>query len=188
MTTKERILIESMKLFSTKGFESVSIRTIAAAVGVGNSALYKHFSSKQEILDALVEISVRKFNNKYKELELGACNANDLNKICLKMFTFQTQDEWITMFRKILIIEQFKNPQMANIYKKLFVDMPINGQTQIFKQLIEAKVMKDNNPEVMAIQLYAPFFLYHTIGRDKDELEVLFKIHVDNFIKMYMEE
>ena len=45
--TKQRIIEESMKLFSVHGFEAVSIRTIADAVGVGNSALYKHFKSKK---------------------------------------------------------------------------------------------------------------------------------------------
>ena len=55
--TKQRILEESMKLFSVQGFDAVSIRAIADAVGVGNSALYKHFSSKAEILSAIVAYS-----------------------------------------------------------------------------------------------------------------------------------
>ena len=52
--TKEIILEKSLVLFSTKGFEAVSIRDIAAEVGIGNSALYKHYASKQAIFDALV--------------------------------------------------------------------------------------------------------------------------------------
>ena len=59
--TKQRILEEAMKLFSIQGFDAVSIRTIADAVGVGNSALYKHFSSKQEILEAIVAYSMDYF-------------------------------------------------------------------------------------------------------------------------------
>lgn len=187
MTTKERILKESMNLFSTKGFDSVSIREIASFVGVGNSALYKHFASKQAIFDALVETSKEKFFEKFKELNMGVGSKEDLKKICLNMFVFQTQDEWIKMFRRMLIIEQFKNPKMAEIYKQLFVVMPIKCQADIFKELIEKGVMKDRNPEVMAMELYAPFFLYHTVERDINELKTLFMIHVDNFLEMYLE-
>ncbi len=187
MTTKERILQESMKLFSMKGFDSVSVREIASFVGVANSALYKHFASKQAIFDAIVETSKDKFMQKYKELNMGEENKGDLKRICLNMFNFQTQDEWIKMFRRILILEQFKNPKMAEIYKQFFIDMPLKYQTAIFKGIIEKGLMKDRNPEVMAMELYAPFFLYHTVERDKNELETLFKIHVDNFLEMYLE-
>ncbi len=187
MTTKERILKESMKLFSMKGFDSVSIREIASFVGVGNSALYKHFASKQAIFDALVENSKEKFLEKYKELNMGVGSKDDLKRICLNMFAFQTQDEWIKMFRRMLIIEQFKNLKMAGIYKQLFIDMPIKYQTEIFKGLIEQGIMKDRNPEVMAMELYAPFFLYHTVERDINELKSLFVIHVDNFLEAYLE-
>ena len=55
ITTKERILEEALKLFSVSGFEGVTIRNIADAVEIRNSSLYKHFSSKQEIFDAIVE-------------------------------------------------------------------------------------------------------------------------------------
>ncbi|MDD6306271.1 MAG: helix-turn-helix domain containing protein [Clostridiales bacterium] len=42
--TKQKIIEESMKLFSVNGFHAVSVRAIADAVGVRNSALYKHFN------------------------------------------------------------------------------------------------------------------------------------------------
>ena len=71
--TKERILLESMKLFSVYGYEAVSIRAIAEAVGVGNSALYKHYKSKREILDAIVERCRSRFKEKSGEIvKLGS--------------------------------------------------------------------------------------------------------------------
>ena len=118
--TKQRILEESMKLFSVHGFEAVSIRAIADAVGVGNSALYKHYKSKQEILEAIVEYSKSYF------LEKGCGQMREIESkeafvySCLEMFHFQTRDEWMVMFRRLLLIEQFKNPEMAKIYRDFF--------------------------------------------------------------------
>ena len=105
--TKQRIIEESMKLFSVHGFEAVSIRTIADAVGVGNSALYKHFKSKKEIFDAIVLCSKEYFMEKSNEQMAQIQSKEDLKNACLRMFEFQTKDEWMVMFRKLLLIEQY---------------------------------------------------------------------------------
>ena len=43
MTTKERIRYEALNLFSEKGFDTVSVRDIASAVGIKESSLYNHY-------------------------------------------------------------------------------------------------------------------------------------------------
>ncbi len=83
----------------------------------------------------------------------------DLKKACITMFEFQTQDEWMVMVRKLLLIEQFKNPEMAEIYHKFYIELPVESQTMMFEQLIHAGVMADKNARVMAMELYAPFYL-----------------------------
>jgi AcrR family transcriptional regulator len=188
MTTREKILVESMKLFSVNGFDAVSIRTIAKEVGVGDSALYKHFASKQAILEAIVKESEMKFLNKYKEVGIQNITYENFEEKCMSMFLFQTQDEWITMFRRLLVIEQFKNQNMAQIYKQLFIDMPIKGQSQIFQAAIEKGMLKDRNAEVMAMELYAPFFLYHTVNEDNERLHNLLRKHLQNFKELYLRE
>lgn len=47
--TRERIFREALRLFARKGFDATSIRDIASAVGVADAALYRHFSSKDDI-------------------------------------------------------------------------------------------------------------------------------------------
>ena len=59
--TKELILLEALKLFADKGYEGVSVRDIAAEVGIRQSSLYKHFESKQDIFDTLVETMKNRF-------------------------------------------------------------------------------------------------------------------------------
>ena len=51
--TKKNIFDNSIKLFTQKGYENVSINDIADSVGIRQSAVYNHFSSKQEILDTI---------------------------------------------------------------------------------------------------------------------------------------
>jgi AcrR family transcriptional regulator len=179
--TKQKIIEESMKLFSISGFDTVSIRTIADAVGVGNSALYKHFKSKKEILDEIVSYSVDYYLSMgHKQMD-QIQSLEDLQSACLTMFDFQTQDEWMVMFRRLLIMEQFKNPEMAAIYRKFFIELPVESQQQYFQQLIDKGLMKDRNAKVLSMELYAPFYLYHLSLESSENLRELFLAHVKNF-------
>ncbi|MEG2898597.1 MAG: TetR/AcrR family transcriptional regulator, partial [Eubacterium sp.] len=66
MTTKEKIAEESLNLFSTKGFNAVSVRDIARAVGIKESSIYNHYKNKQAIFDSLVETYAQKTNALFK--------------------------------------------------------------------------------------------------------------------------
>ena len=52
-STKNKILLISIKLFSQYGYNEVSMREIAVAVGIKASSIYNHFDSKQSILEAI---------------------------------------------------------------------------------------------------------------------------------------
>lgn len=50
MSLKDRIIHESLRQFSTKGFMSTSISDILEVVGTSKGGLYNHFKSKEELL------------------------------------------------------------------------------------------------------------------------------------------
>ena len=54
METAARILHAARKLFDQKGIEGLSLRGVAKRVGVTPMAIYRHFDSKQALVDALV--------------------------------------------------------------------------------------------------------------------------------------
>jgi AcrR family transcriptional regulator len=58
---KRTIMVEALRLFSRKGFCETTIRDIAAAAGYTNPALYKHFSSKDELASELFVACYREF-------------------------------------------------------------------------------------------------------------------------------
>jgi len=53
--TKKRIFDNAIRLFTSKGYENVSMQDIAEAAGIRQSAVYNHFKSKQEILDTIYD-------------------------------------------------------------------------------------------------------------------------------------
>ncbi|MDO5155970.1 MAG: TetR/AcrR family transcriptional regulator [Eubacteriales bacterium] len=181
MTTKESILYESLKLFSTNGYDAVSTRMIARAINASDTVIYKHFDSKQEIFDTIVKLCHEKFETKRNEVSLDSISWQEMEKVCLDRYEFLTKDEWIVMFRKLLLVEQFKNPEMGKLYKDIFIDYPIKATTEHFRKLINKGYMKDGDPKVYAIELYAPFFLYSNESEISEETKNALMEHVVNF-------
>jgi AcrR family transcriptional regulator len=53
--TRERLLDAALNLFATQGFAGTSMRQIAQAVGIRESAIYAHFASKEALYQTLFE-------------------------------------------------------------------------------------------------------------------------------------
>jgi AcrR family transcriptional regulator len=54
LSRKEEIIITASQLFKEKGYNAVTMRDIAMAVGMKAASLYNHINSKQEILATLI--------------------------------------------------------------------------------------------------------------------------------------
>lgn len=51
--TKEKIMQVAAKMFSERGYDKVTTREIAKAIGINSASIYHHFSSKGDILKTL---------------------------------------------------------------------------------------------------------------------------------------
>ncbi|MBQ8911555.1 MAG: helix-turn-helix transcriptional regulator, partial [Clostridia bacterium] len=52
--TKENILQNALVVFAEKGYEASSVADIAETLGIGKSALYKHYKSKRDIFESIL--------------------------------------------------------------------------------------------------------------------------------------
>jgi AcrR family transcriptional regulator len=68
-STKDRILEAAAKLFSERGYEGVTTREIAKAIGINSASIYYYFPSKEEILRSLYEVYSE--NGRNKQLDLN---------------------------------------------------------------------------------------------------------------------
>lgn len=54
VNTRDKILAAARKAFDRHGLEGLSLRDVAAKVGITPMAIYRHFASKEALVDALV--------------------------------------------------------------------------------------------------------------------------------------
>lgn len=72
MNTRDRILAAARKAFERHGLEGLSLRDVAATVGITPMAIYRHFESKEALVDALVLDALGEWSARVEALPLAA--------------------------------------------------------------------------------------------------------------------
>ena len=195
--TKQEILVASLELFSVQGFEATSISQIADAVGIRKASLYSHFESKQAILDALIKDVLEQYgaHSIFARTDWEK-DAGDLPltpdaaaQMILGQIRYILHDPSISRARKMLVIEQFQNPELAKLQTKQNYSDVLQYFTGLVKQLIRQGVLAEDDPEIMAAQLCLPISTWINLcDREPDrepEIMELVERHIRQFFRLY---
>ena len=166
---KEEILIVALHLFARDGYEAVSVSQIAGELDMTKGALYRHYKSKRDIFDCIVQRMEQQDGEQATEYDMPqedkekmpekyeAVSFDDFVEYSKSMFEYWTEDDFASSFRKMLTIEQFRSEEMQKLYQQYLV----SGPTEYVKDLF--KNMKIINPEDNAIKFYANMFFYYSM-------------------------
>ena len=127
--TVEKILEVSLALFNEKGYEKTTIQDIVNALGMSKGAIYHHFKSKDEIIEALSERCYHK--DTQMELLRNASDKTGIEKLRAIIYR-QIQNEEKKQIDTISI-NLWKNPKifMSGMAENLSVN------SQIVERILE---------------------------------------------------
>ena len=195
--TKQEILEAALELFSVQGFEATSISQIAGAVGIRKASLYSHFESKQAILDALVKEVLEQYaaHSIFAKTDWGKDSDNlpmtpdDSVQMIKGQIRYILHDPHISKARKMLVIEQFQNPELAKLQTKQNYSDVLEYFAGLIGQLIRQGVLAEDDSEIMAAQLCLPISVWINLcdrepEREQEVMELVEK-HIRQFFKRY---
>ena len=195
--TKQEILEASLNLFSVQGFEATSISQIADAVGIRKASLYSHFESKQAILDALVEDVLEQYGEHSifarTDLEKNAghlpLTPDETDRKIQGQIRYILHDPAISRARKMLVIEQFQNPELAKLQTKQNYSDVMRYFTGMIKCLIQKGILAEEDPEIMAAQFCLPISVWINLcDREPDREQEVMELadrHIRQFFRLY---
>lgn len=190
-------------MFSVQGFEATSISQLADAVGIRKASMYSHFASKQEILDALMAQVLEEYekhsifakanwDDPAYTKDNQDMNADAAVQMLRGQVRYILHDLQIRRARKMLTIEQFRNPQMAKLQTKQNYTDVLNYCTGLVRFLIRQGKLTDGDPEIMAAQLCLPISAWINLcDREPEREKEVFSLierHIRQFFKMYETE
>mgnify|MGYP004674978943 FL=1 len=198
--TKQRILEQALDLFSTQGYDSVSVGEIARAVGIKAPSLYNHFPGKQAIFDGIVESVAAQYEADTGKIDIHVQNVTQdipafaeiteeaLFEKVRQIFEYSLHNETVSRFRRMMTIEQFRSPELAALYSKRYVDRMMDYHAGIFRALIASGEIRAEDASALAMMYVAPVLsLIGVCDRQPDrEAECVEKLrlHVHAFFRM----
>jgi AcrR family transcriptional regulator len=172
-STRERLIDTAAEFFSERGYQTTTLDEIARAVGIGPSAVYKHFSNKLDLYRAVLEQLATPFMALLEEFEPDS-NAVDF---ALRLFRFHIEQPALARLalqaslsggeHRRLLIDLWYKP----FYEKTSARMRASRVLSEEAALIPSEFMAFNNIMLGYINLAA---LHEaTLGVDPFAAEVL---------------
>lgn len=201
-STRDAIVHKALNLFSEKGYDGVSMRDIAAAVGIKAASLYNHFKSKEDIFDGIMELMSLNYEMTATKIQLphhNMANAVDvysqisqelLIEVASKLFLYFLKDDYASKFRRMLTIEQYRSSKALKMFKKYFIEDVLFYQSTLFECLIQTDNFNKFDSHIMALHFYAPIFMLllqydNQEEKESEALDILAK-HVKQFSLLYI--
>lgn len=162
----------ALNLFSKYGYDGVSISYLANELGVTKGAIYRHYESKQAIFDEIIQrvvkndkdVAIKNDLPTEREGEYFVSSFDDFISFTLDQFSFYAIDEFGSAFRKMVMLEQFRNIEMIELYRNIFLTGPIEYTAKVFNSLINDRKLKGSDAEQMAREYYSSFFMYLSLS------------------------
>ena len=183
-TTKQRILIEAVKLFAKEGYEAVSVDQIANAVGIKAPSLYKHYKNKRDIFDSILRFMEQRDREQAAASSLPEGTAEvmpetyeqsciaDLITFSKQQFQYWTKDDFAASFRKMLTGEQYRSEEMNGLYHQYLGAGPLKYVADLLGSQAEA------------LAFYGPMYLLYSVydgAEDKASVCALLDAHLERW-------
>ena len=194
-TTKSRILEEALVMFAENGYKGSNLRDLAQRLGLSKSALYRHFESKEDIWNSLIDTMSEYYDDHFgSEEKLPAVpdSCEELAALTMRMVDFTVNDRSIILLRKLIASEQFRDEKVTPLATKHFLTGTEHMFAYLFKEMMGKKLLKENDPDILALEFTAPITaLIHLCDREPDrksEATERIRSFVIHFISTYSTE
>ena len=188
--TRQAILDAALALFAEKGYFGTSLRDVARAVGVRESALYNYFPGKEALFEALLD---RRVGDEERAAVGAARRAGDRRPrrcsngsptFALDRFVLPRQQQ---LFR-ILMSDGMRLAREGriNLLERMGSSRP--RLQEIMRHLIDAGCLRDADPELLVMQFFGPLLFWrqlHAAGATTAIVRnrhAFARAHVDQFL------
>ena len=150
---KQKILSVSLRDFSSKGFESANINTIAKEAGVSVGSMYKYFDSKKDLFLTTVHLGIETLEGVLDSISAMDCSVmQKLEKLVRTAVDYsKRQSELIRLYYEIAaesnaeLIKELA-VQMEAVSARVYTDAIKQGQEK-------GEIRRDISPEIAAFLL-----------------------------------
>lgn len=191
-TTRDKLLLAALDLFSKNGYDATTVEEIANSVGMKGPNVYNYFKGKKGLMEGIDSIFKESYKEKMRFKEGNAESiqtAEDLKRFSMKTIIYTLNDDIIRKLRRIATMEQYKidyfrGKASANQHSNI-----IQFFTSVMARLMDQGKIKKCDPHILALMYTAPVSqliqIYDREPERKREILKIAEAQIDLFIDTY---
>ncbi len=188
--TRQAILDAALDLFAQKGYFGTSLRDVASAVGVRESALYNYFKSKEALFEALI---LAEQGSKLERLATIAEGPIADGRAVLERLAVASLEDFATprqqQFFRILMSDGIRLARVGriNLYERLGTGQ--DRLQDVMRRLIRDGWLRSADPQVLAIAFTSPLMFWRHLHAIQADLPMITnprafaRQHVEQFLR-----
>ena len=185
--TRQAILDAALDLFAEKGFFGTSLRDVAAAVGVRESALYNYFAGKDALFDALLAAHQ---DSKREQLAPLVEGPIDDGRAVLTRLTVATLEGFAApREQKLFRILMSDGIRLAKVGRINLYERMGHGRARLhdlMQRLIRDGWLRRADPHVLAVAFISPLVLWRQLHAIDADLPMIRK--PNEFARQHVEQ
>lgn len=184
---KSEIIESARKIISNHGIERLTIREIAKDLKLTDGALYRHFKSKKEIMELLIEdIESNLLGTIESASKIADCPLKKLENIFLSHLSYSEQRKGITFIVIVETLNLHDKTLQAKMYKVIEKYL-VKIEEMLIEGVIAGKLKKDINKTLLSIAFFGMVQSLVTIWALSGYKYSLDRTHIQEVFNIYMD-
>ena len=153
---RQDILMAAMELFAKKGFRGTTTRDLAAAAGVNEAIIFRHFTNKEELYSAILEHKAGENRDAMiAEFQRLASTGDDVTFFQTVGRTFMEKHETDMTFMRLLLFSALEGHQLSDMFvASMTARNPIANYIQ---RRMDEGAFRQLDPQLAARSLFGMF-------------------------------
>jgi AcrR family transcriptional regulator len=196
--TRDKIFEAAIDLFAESGYDRTSVRKIANAVGLTESAVYKHYPSKESILESIFAYAESHIYTPLPiERNLGEQAGYSIFRgLLAPLPRIIMSDPNVLKIVRIMYVEMHHNAKIRLYFQKEYVERANNYIEELFRRCIENGTIRVCDPRALALVFNAfrtewafqTYIINHEEPIDANSSEKDLQTVIDFFDRMFVQE
>jgi AcrR family transcriptional regulator len=169
--TGERIFDAAVELFAERGYDGTSLRQIAEAVGLTESAVYRHYPSKEAILEAIIAYMESRVSGPLPEgLDQGGGGGSIFRDLLLPLPRTMLADPCLVRIARIMYAEMHHRERIREYLREGLSERAVDAIEELFRRQAEEGSIRSCDFRALArvFNAFRAEWIFETFIVDRD--------------------
>jgi len=162
----DEVLDAALRLFVRKGFAATKVEDIAREAGLSKGAIYRYFSSKEDIFESLVKRALTPIADRTSFMaRTSQVDPATVLKAMLTMAAGSLADPDTLALPRLVLMEAGSFPALAAAYRRQVIDKAVSAMETIVQRGIDDGTFRPVNARLAVRNIMGPMLAHILLGQ-----------------------